>query len=60
LARELIQTLASGWKFGLLDHQNRKAVLDGECKLAALAEETFAFQLQAGPARVQWAAKDFE
>jgi len=60
LAGELIQALASRWKFGLLDDQNRKAVLDGERKPAALADETFAFQLQARPARVHWAAKDFE
>ncbi len=60
MARELIQALASGRKLGFLDDQNRKAIFDGERKPAALADETFAFGLQAGPARVHWAAKDFE
>jgi hypothetical protein len=60
LAGELMQALTSGWKFSLLDDQNGKAILDRELKLAALADETFAFQMEARPAGVHGAAKDFE
>jgi len=60
LARELTQALATRGEFSLLDDQDRKAILDGKLKPAALADETIAFQVQARPAGVHWAAEDFK
>jgi hypothetical protein len=60
LTGELIQAVATGRKFGFLDYQDRKAVLDRILKPAALANEMLAFQIEPRPARVHGAAEDFE